>query len=174
MNGWDDYYNHSRSYPSYTEGYDFWDDDEVLYKANGTYSTTLFQDKAVDIIRGHDSSKPLFLYLPFQSVHYPVQVPKVYQDLYSEKRVDLLRQKYLGMVTAMDDAVGNVTQALKESGLYENTIIVFFSDNGGPTGRTGKHGSGNGASNWPLRGGKGSVFEGGTRTPAFIHSARFG
>ena len=77
---------------------------------------------------------------------------------------DLQRQKYLGMVTAMDDAVGNITEALKESGLYENAIIVFFSDNGGPV----PHG----ANNWPLRGTKSTLFEGGTRTPAFIHSPR--
>ena len=66
----------------------------------------------------------MLLYLPFQSVHYPVQVPKVYQDLYREKQVNVTRQKYLGMVTAMDDAVGNITQALKESGLYLRDNIV--------------------------------------------------
>ena len=164
MNGDEDYYTPQSWLLS---GYDFRDDDKVLHEANGTYSTTLFQRRAVDIIRGQDSSKPLFLYVPFQSVHAPLQVPKVYQDLYRDKVADEARQKYLGMVTAMDDAVGNITQALKESGLYDNTIIVFFSDNGGPSA------SGFGANNWPLRQGKGHVFEGGTRTPAFVHSARF-
>ena len=97
-------------------------------------------------------------------MHTPLQVPKVYQDLYRDSVADVRRQKYLGMVTAMDDAVVNITQALKESGLYENTIIVFFSDNGGPIMK--------GANNWPLKWGKGTVFEGGTRTPAFVHSVR--
>ena len=124
---------------------DFWEDDEVLYAANGTYSTTLFQNRAVEIIRGHDPSEPLFLYLPFQSVHSPLQVPRVYQDLYSSDKVaGVARQTYLGMVTAMDDAVGNITQALMESELYEKTIIVFFSDNGGSLQFS--------ADNWPLRG----------------------
>ena len=60
----------------------------------------------------------------------------------------------------MDEAVGSVVKALKDSGMLENTVIVFMSDNGGPTDQ--------GADNYPLRGSKGSLWEGGTRTPAFI------
>jgi len=67
------------------------------------------------------------------------------------------------MVTALDDAVANVTAALRRTGLYRDSIIVFLSDNGGA-----ERGS-----NWPLRGKKNSVYEGGTRTVAFVHSPRF-
>ena len=64
------------------------------------------------------------------------QVPDVYRDMYQHVK-DEDRQSYLGMVTAMDDAVGNITQALVDNGLYDNSVILWFSDNGGP------------AANWP-------------------------
>ena len=66
------------------------------------------------------------------------------------------------MVSALDDAVANVTAALRRHSLYRDTVIVFLSDNGGA-----ERGS-----NWPLRGKKNSVYEGGTRTVAFLHSPR--
>ena len=66
------------------------------------------------------------------------------------------------MVTAMDDFIGNVTEELKANGLYDNTIIIFISDNGGAVNL--------GASNAPLKGGKGEIYEGGIRTPSFVHS----
>ena len=90
-------------------------------------------------------NQPLFLYLPFQSVHNPLQAPKEYLQLY-EGVEDEDRRTYLAMVTAMDDVVGNVTESLKEAGLYENSVIIWFSDNGGPLSF--------GASNFPLRGEK--------------------
>ena len=103
-------------------------------------------------------------------MHGPLEVPSVYRDMYSHVE-DEDRQIYLGMATAMDDAVGNVTSALKEAGMYEDSVILFFSDNGGPAGNwpPGDIGdSGFGASNWPLRGAKFTMWEGGARTVAFI------
>ena len=75
------------------------------------------------------------------------------------------RKKLLGMVTAMDDAIGNITETLKVNELYENSIIIFVSDNGGQAA-----GRNSGASNYPLRADKGTFYEGGVRTPAFIHA----
>jgi arylsulfatase B len=75
------------------------------------------------------------------------------------------RRTYLGMVTAMDDMIGNITKELKNSGLYDNSVIIFFSDNGGS--------DNGGASNLPLKGDKGTFYEGGIRTPAFIHAPKF-
>ena len=72
----------------------------------------MIQQRAEKIIEEHDPNTPLFLYVPFQSVHEPVEVPDVYRDMYQNVD-DEDRRTYLGMVTAMDDAVGNITQALK-------------------------------------------------------------
>jgi arylsulfatase A-like enzyme len=76
------------------------------------------------------------------------------------------RRIFLGMVTAMDDMIGNITLELKKSGLYENSVIIFVSDNGGLP-------SLGGGSNEPLKGFKGEIYEGGVRTPAFVHSPAF-
>jgi len=160
--GAQDYYMHTRTV-GHDEGYDFRNDLEVDRSAEGNYSTELYGAKAAQIIRAHNQEQPLFLYLPFQAVHGPLQVPQKYEELYTDVP-DSHRQTYLGMVTAMDDAVGEVVAALKETDMFENTVIVFLSDNGGPTG----HG-GHAANNWPLRGAKGSLWEGGTRTVAFLH-----
>ena len=74
------------------------------------------------------------------------------------------RKSLLGLVTAMDDVIGNVTETLKINGMYENSIIIFISDNGGLSV------AGGGASNEPLKAGKSTLYEGGVRTPAFIHA----
>ena len=70
------YFTHSRY-----EGYNFWDDEEVTLAENGTYSTTLIQERAVEIISQHEKDKPLFMYIPFQAVHGPLEVPEVYRDM---------------------------------------------------------------------------------------------
>ena len=171
MGGTTDYYTHNM-----TDGYDYRADTDVDYTANGTYDTTLIRDKANEVISGHDKNSPLFLYLPFHAPHDPLQVEKSYQDMYSDIP-DISRQKYLGMVTALDDAVGSIIDSLKQSELYENSIIVFLSDNGAPGGNwpptMGGYVMEYGASNWPLRGSKLTLFEGGTRTVSFIHSPKY-
>ena len=156
------YYNHTRRFEGEDHigyGYDFRNDLEVDESARGVYSSILFSQQSDQIITNHDQSKPLFLYLPFQSVHGPNEAPQEYVDMYEDVS-DEERRIYLGMVTAMDDAVDVVVKSLKTAGMFDNTIIAFFSDNGGAKGQ---------GNNWPLRGYKASLWEGGTRTPAFIH-----
>ena len=98
------------------------------------------------------------------------QVPAEYEDLYpSTMNAD--RRTYSGMVSSLDHSVASVVTALKDADLYNNSVIIFVSDNGGHihdryTG--GREGCG--ASNYPLRGDKNTLWEGGTRTPAFVHS----
>ena len=74
------------------------------------------------------------------------------------------RRALLGMITAMDEIIGNLVNALKNSGMYDNSVIIFSSDNGAAGGPRAA------GSNYPLRGSKGTYYEGGIRVPAFVHS----
>ncbi len=81
-----------------------------------------------------------------------------------------LRRTYLGMVSHMDDIVDNVTDTLREVGMYENAILLVMSDNGAYSDSWEASEFPGSGSNYPLRGQKGDYFEGGTRVPAFVHS----
>nr|XP_045581862.1 arylsulfatase I-like [Procambarus clarkii] len=156
------FYGGVETYFSHTEknGYDFRDQEAVAYEANGTYSAFLFGDRAVEIIENHrDPTSPFFLYLAMQNVHTPLVVPEEYLAYYPDE-ADPNRQTVLAMVTVLDEQVGRVVEALKASGHYQNTLIVFSTDNGGTK---------IGASNYPLKGSKMTLWEGGTRGAAFIH-----
>ncbi|XP_070188633.1 arylsulfatase B-like [Littorina saxatilis] len=157
-NAAEDYYTHRAK----KDGYDFRDNEKVDWSANGTYSTHLFATRAQRIVRDHDPDKPLFLYLSFQAVHAPTQVPQEYIDKYCPNVTDSKRQTFCGMVAAMDEAVGNFTQTLKDSGLGDNAIVIFTTDNGGPVSI--------GSSNAPLAGTKTTLWEGGTRAVSFLYS----
>ncbi len=149
-----------------------------------TYFTTLIGDEAVKLIEAQDAKKPFFLYFASLAPHAPYQVPKEYSDRYASIP-DEKRRAYAGMITALDEAVGRVVAALEQKGLRENTIILFASDNGGATSalfatgarsaedRKKSGGVGLGekppASNAPFRAGKGSLYEGGVRVPAFVN-----
>lgn len=146
-----DYYTHIR------DGKHDWHRDDQPCRDEG-YSTHLVAKEACRIIREKQPAKPLFLYMPFNAVHGPHQVP----DSYTAAFPDLsgVRKTYAGMVAAMDEAIGQVVAALQEKGLRENTLIVFSSDNGGPN-------PGHVTDNGPLRAGKGTIYEGGVRVCAF-------
>lgn len=122
------------------------------------YSTHLLGDEAARVVRERDKTKPLFLYLPFNAVHGPWQVPESYAKPYAHLKGN--RALYAGMLACMDEAVGKVVAAVDEAGLRDNTLFVFSSDNGGPN-------PGNITDNGPLRAGKATLYEGGTRVVAF-------
>lgn len=167
--GAEDYYTHiydnlqRTDYPEHFQGLDFWDDLKPVYK-NGVYSTEIYANKSIEIIRSHNASKPFFLYYAFQSVHYPLQVPSHYLGPCHRIRNEA-RRIYCGMVNALDIAVGKLINVLKETGHYDNTIIIFNTDNGGQTL--------DGGNNWPLRGNKNTLWEGGNRAISFIHAPKF-
>ncbi|KAK7097264.1 arylsulfatase J-like [Littorina saxatilis] len=166
LTGSEEYFTHSRCYGHGWCGLDLRDNTDPVFTENGTYSAHLFTRQAEQVIRQHAasaSSKPLFLYLAYQSVHGPLQVPEQYMEQYQDIE-DTNRRTYAGMVTCMDEAVGNVTATLDAAGLLDNTVIVFSTDNGGQV-----HAGGN---NWPLRGWKGSLWEGGMKGVGFVHSKR--
>jgi arylsulfatase B/arylsulfatase I/J len=169
LNGAEDYYTHvlSGGFPdllpfSLWSGYDLRRNETVSTKEKGEYSTFLFAKEAQKVITNHDSSSPLFLYLAFQAVHSPLQVPEQYIQQYEGVIKDKNRRTYAGMVSAMDEAIGNVTKTLQENGLWNNTVLIFSTDNGGQVYQ--------GGNNWPLRGWKGSLWEGGVRGVGFVNS----
>jgi len=149
----------------------------------GEYLTDRLTTETIELIRNRDTKKPFAAFLSFYNVHTPIQENKEFIDYYVEKlksyentspetvkegdAITLLNQrnaKYASMVHATDYNVGRIINFLKDNNLYENTLIVFTSDNGGlstqrrvaPT------------SVYPLRAGKGWLYEGGIRIPQLI------
>ncbi|MCX7396472.1 MAG: arylsulfatase [Planctomycetales bacterium] len=145
-----DYFTHLRD-----GSYDWYRDDKELREEG--YSTHLIAKEACRLITAKDKTKPIFLYVPFNGVHSPMQVPDSYLQPYPGMSGP--RQKLAGMLAAVDEAIGQIVESLETVGLRENTLIVFSSDNGGP--RPGK--------NTPLRDFKGSIYEGGVRGCAFAN-----
>ncbi len=121
------------------------------------YTTHLLAREACRLIRERQADKPLFLYVPFNAVHSPYQVPEKYLAPYGHLQGQ--RRTYAGMVAAMDEAIGQIIATLREQGMLEHTLLVFSSDNGGP-------GPDRITSNQPLRAGKGTIYEGGVRVCA--------
>jgi arylsulfatase A-like enzyme len=150
-NGAIDYFEHTRD-----GGFDWHRDDHVCHDEG--YSTFLVAKEAARLIREQPPGKPFFLYVPFNAVHAPHQVPDKFKEPYAA--LPEPRCTYGGMVAAMDEAVGQIITALDEKKLRRNTLIIFCSDNGGP--QPGKV-----TSNGPLRGGKATLYEGGVRVCAF-------
>jgi len=140
---------------------------EVAWEELGRYSTEIFTERAVELIQAHEKKAPFFLYLAYQAVHAPAQVPESYVSPYNASIADAKRRTFAGMLSCMDEGIGNVTRALQAKGMLENTLIVFTTDNGGPIDRS-VGGDSVGASNFPLRGGKHSIWEGGTRGTAVV------
>jgi len=137
------------------------------------YVTQLWGNDAVARINGHDSAVPLFLYLAFTAPHAPYQAPKEYLDRYSHI-ADPTRRAYAAMVTCMDDEIGKVLAALERKKMRDNTLVVFMSDNGGNrsamlSGDVDVSKLTLPADNGPYRGGKGMLYEGGTRVAALAN-----
>ncbi len=153
-----DYYTHERyGAPSLFRG------NAVSVADQGTYATDLFRREAVAFIRAN-RDRPFFLYLPFNAPHSASnlekdsnQVPASYlKKYYPDRDPSLPATKYAGMVSAMDEAIGELFATLRELRLDRDTFVLFLSDNG----RTGAR-----IDETRLRGGKGSGFEGGLRVP---------
>jgi arylsulfatase A-like enzyme len=128
----------------------------------GEYLTDRMGEEAARFIEAN-KDKPFFLYFPFFAVHTPIQGKEVLIQKYRAKRRPGQKQvnaMYAAMLESMDDCVGRIRNKLTELKLAERTVVVFASDNGGRVPTT---------SNYPLRDGKGSCHEGGTRVPLIVH-----
>ncbi|XP_031554872.1 arylsulfatase B-like [Actinia tenebrosa] len=158
------FYSGAENHYTHIQGHylDLRDNKNIVDDMNGTYSVHLFTKQAEKIVHLHEPSQPMFMYLAFQNVHSPVQAPQAYIDRYSFID-DPLRRTYAGMVTIMDEAIGNLTNAFKNAGLWDNTLLVFSTDNGGVPK--------NGGYDYPLRGRKDTLWEGGIRGVSFVHGS---
>jgi arylsulfatase A-like enzyme len=125
----------------------------------GFYATDAFAERAVDFIE-RNKGKPFFLYLPFNAQHAPLEAPQKYLDRFAHI-ADAKRRTFAAMMSAMDDAIGRVLAKVRAIGQEDNTIVWYFSDNGGPTQSTT-------SKNGPLRGFKMTTLEGGTRVPFMV------
>ena len=161
-----DYYTHASS------NIRDWYRDNKPVKEEG-YVTQLLGKDAVARIMDHDPKTPLFLYLAFTAPHAPYQAPKEYLDRY-KNIADPTRRAYAAMISSMDDEIGKVLAALEKKKMRDNTLIVFMSDNGGNTlamfsGDADVSKLKLPADNGPYRGGKGLLYEGGTRVAALAN-----
>ena len=148
--------------------------DRVAEKYAGQYSTEFYGEESSKLIENHNQTSPLFLYLAFQAVHagnlyQTLQVPQKYIDRF-ENIADVNRRKFVAMVSAVDDAIGSVVESLAHNGMLDNTLIMLSTDNGGATGGQLGRIDGSYGSNWPLRGVKYTLWEGGVRGVGLIWS----
>jgi arylsulfatase I/J len=139
-----------------------------------------FLDETMRIIGDYDpdSGKPLFMFHSFHSIHTPLDPPDEIFDIYKDSpKVHMMRGRraYAGMVTWTDGAVGKMVDAFKAKRMWDNTIMVMSTDNGGPTYGGSLVSNGmpfpplyGGANNFPLRGSKTTEFEGGLRLNSFV------
>ncbi len=177
-----DYYTHERyGVPSMYRKL------EKTTEDRGVYCTDLFRREALRFLSEKEEGQPFFLYLPFNAPHNSssltpkirssVQAPDEFKQMYppvkKETQVsenyrygapaevtttEARKRDYRAAVTCMDDAIGRVLDDLQRKGVLDNTIVVFFSDNGGS----------GGADNSPLRGRKSQMWEGGVRVPCIV------
>ena len=170
----DDYYNHHR------HGFNYLRLNDQEIDPEG-HATDLFTQWAVDYLRersgkkeqprvegvppsergqdARDTTQPFFLYLAYNAPHAPIQPPQEWLDRVKQRENGISdnRAKLVGLIEHLDAGIGKVIDALKEMGLSHNTLVIFTSDNGGQLST--------GATNGPLRAGKGDMYEGGIRVP---------
>jgi len=161
FHGWledmmEDYWTHRR------HGRNYMRLNEEIIDPQG-HATDLFTQWSVDYIKDREKSNaPFFLYLAYNAPHFPVQPPKEWLKKVKDREPGIpeKRAALIAFIEHMDEGIGQVVQSLKESGQYENTLIIFTSDNGGHLPDL--------ANNGPLRDGKQSMYEGGLRVPTVI------
>lgn len=163
MQGQVDYYTRTIA-----NSYDFWHNRTALTKTNGTYTYHDYMAEAERIITGHDPSKPLFLYFSHQIVHIPLELPDDPKFQTACTHItDKKRHVYCAMMAQLDAAVSQTVDLFKAAKLWDDTVMVVTTDNGGMTDYQDNFPASAGV-NFPLRAGKTTLFEGGVRGVAFV------
>ncbi|MCF6285717.1 MAG: sulfatase-like hydrolase/transferase [Candidatus Hydrogenedentes bacterium] len=152
----DDYDNHRR------HGIDYMRENNTPIYPHG-HATDLFSQWSVDYIKYQQTAEaPFFLYLAYNAPHTPIEPPEGWLEKVKarEPGIDEKRALLVALIEHLDDGIGKVVQSLKDTGQYEDTLIIFCSDNGGHVSV--------GATNGPVRGGKQDMYEGGIKVPMCI------
>lgn len=157
------------AYPPQKQGFDFGIDKYEIgngyenghFNKEGEYLTDRLTTEAKAFIT-QNRNNPFFLYLSHYAVHTPIEAKEDITAKYENRKPDGCQShaEYAAMVESVDNSVGEINNTLKELGLSDNTILIFFSDNGGHGTYTCQE---------PLRGGKGMFYEGGVRVPMFVY-----
>jgi arylsulfatase A-like enzyme len=164
-----DFYSHRYYWgePSRANFHDLWRNREEIFE-DGSYLTERIGEEAVSFLE-RKRTGPFFLYTAFNAVHYPMHAPQKYVERFAHLGRE--RRMYAAMLSAADDAIGNMVDALERSGQRENTLIFLLGDNGATTEKragldqkiaTAGH-------NKPFRGYKFSTFDGGMHVPALVN-----
>uniref|UniRef100_A0A0K8S8T4 Arylsulfatase B n=1 Tax=Lygus hesperus TaxID=30085 RepID=A0A0K8S8T4_LYGHE len=177
-NGYSGYYDYMAQWEvdgNLITGFDLYKNETPAWENVGRYATELYSGEAVKLIKEHPTGEPMFLYMAHTGVH------AAHRGRFLEApqgRVNSLkyiiepnRRTYAAMVSKLDDSVGELVDALRERDMLSNTIILFMSDNGAPANLDALYP--NWGSNFPLRGVKGTLWEGGVRSPSFIWYSQF-
>jgi arylsulfatase A-like enzyme len=130
------------------------------FSKEGEYLTDKLTDEAIKFVEAN-KSRPFFLYLSHHAVHTPIQAKKQLIQKYKKKKPADAQNNptYAAMIESVDQNVGRLMAKLDELGLRDNTVVFFFSDNGGYANATSME---------PLRGSKGMLYEGGIRVPMIV------
>jgi arylsulfatase A-like enzyme len=151
----DDYWTHLR------HGINWMRENEIEITPEG-HATDIFTDWTIDYLKERQvKQRPFFLYLTYNAPHFPIQPPQEWLDKVQQREQNITekRAKNVAFIEHLDFNIGRVMKALKETGLDDNTLVIFTSDNGGALRYA--------QSNSPLRGSKQQMYEGGIRVPFF-------
>ncbi len=154
---------------------DYWKndyfDDTYFRKGNPEkvegYCTDVWFDEAIDYVK-ESNGEPFFLYLAPNAAHWPFNVPEEYVEMYADTPLTDVQKRFYGMVSNIDENFGKLIAQLKSNGQFDNTIIIFSTDNGTDRGIVLSESGEEVGFNAGLRGKKGSHYDGGHRVPFFM------